>query len=136
LFLVKAGESFGKARDLLAQEITATELVVRAAEGPETVRVRLVENEALKPALMGSGAAGAGSAPRIVPGGLRQGGTSIPPRRGILPQRGAFRSPQPEVEEDADEEVPQDVQPPDDGVKQEEPLEQGLPGGDGNGNKE
>jgi hypothetical protein len=131
LFLVKAGEGFGKNRDLLAQEITARELVVRAAGGSETVRVQLVESEALKPVLMGPGATGPGVAPRGAPTTFRQSGASIPPRRSILPQRAASRPPQP-AEEDG-EQVEQDVQPPDDGVKQEELLKQGLPGGDGNG---
>ena len=136
LFLVKAGESFGKGRELLAQEITSTELVVRSAEGPETVRVGLVENEALRPTMIGSGGVGAGSASGAGAAGFRQGGASIPPRRSILPQRGAFRRPQPEAVEEAGEEVQQDAQPPDDGVKQEEPPTQGLPGGDGNGDKQ
>jgi hypothetical protein len=134
LFLVKAGESFGKVRELVAQEISATELVVRSAEGPEIVRVRLIENEALRPTLMGSGAVGAGSASGGGASGFRQGGTNIPPRRSILPQRGTLRRPQPVAEEETGEEVQQDAQPPDDGVKQEEPPTEGLPGGDGNGN--
>jgi hypothetical protein len=136
LFLVKAGESFGKGRDLLAQEITAAELVVRSAEGPETVRVRLVENEALMPTLMGSWGGGAGSVSGAGAAVFRQGGTSIPPRRSILPQRGALRRPQPEAGRETDGEVQQDTQPPDDGVKQEEPPTQGFPGGDGNGDKQ
>jgi len=135
LFLVKAGEPFGKNRDLLAQEINARELVVRAAEGPETVRVQLVESEALRPALMGPGAAGPAAGSRSMPSALRQGGANIPPRRSILPQRAVSRPPLPAAEESG-EQVEQNVQPPDDGVKKEELLEQGLPGGDGNGHSQ
>lgn len=131
LFLVKAGERFGKTRELLAQEITATELVVRAPAGPETVRVRLVENEALKPQVMGSGGAGAASAPGDGATELRQEETAAPAQRSFRRRR---TPPPPEPEEAAAAEVQQDVQPPADGVKQEEPPNQGLPGGEGNGN--
>jgi len=129
LYLVKAGERFGKSRELLAQEINATELVVRAAEGPETVRVQLVENEALKPAMLAPGGSGGVSRIPAVPGTVRPGGVSFPSRRSVLQQRASVPTPPPAEEE----EVEQDEQPPNENVNQEEPQTQELPGGEGNG---
>jgi hypothetical protein len=129
LFLVKAGERFGKSRDLLAQEITATELVVRAPAGPETVRVRLIESGALTPQVLGFGAAGANPAPGAGATEFRQGGADVPPQRSSR-----RRTPPPETGEEAAAEIQPDEQPPADGVKQEEPPKEGFPGGEGNGN--
>jgi hypothetical protein len=136
LYLVKAGDHFGKRGDLLAQEISASELVIRAAEGTQTVRVRLVENEGLKLTLIGSRSVGAGAASTEASSGMRPDGGGTASRRSILPQRGALRRPQPEATPETGEDVEQGVQPPDDGVKQEELLRQGTPGGEGNGHKE
>ena len=133
LFLVKAGERFGKYKELQAQEINATELVVRSVKGPETVRVKLIEKEVLKPAMIGSGSPDSGSAPGDMSTELLQGGSENAPTPRIPRRR---RGPPPEVQEEAAEEVKQDVQPPDDGVKQEEPLKEGIPAGEGNGNTE
>lgn len=130
LFLVKAGERFGKSQDLLAQEINATELVVRAAEGPETVRVKLVEKEALKPAMMSSGGGGASRPPEAASGMTRPGGGMFPSRRSVLQQRTPVRTAPPAEEEN----VEQDEQPPNENVTQEELIKQGLPGGEGDGN--
>lgn len=130
LFLVKAGERFGKGQELVAQEINATELVVRAVEGSETVRVKLVENEALKPALLTPGGVGGGGrSPAAVPGMARPGGGMFPSRRSILQQRAPVQT-APSAEE---EEIEVDEPSPDDNANQEEP-DQGAPGGEGNGN--
>lgn len=130
VFLVKAGERFGKGQDLLAQEINATELVVRAVEGPETVRVKLVENEALKPAMMSPGGSGVSRAPEAASGMARPGGGMFPSRRSVLQQRAPVRTAPPAEEEN----VEQDEPPPNENVTQEELIKQGLPGGEGNGN--
>ncbi|MCM2264512.1 MAG: hypothetical protein NDI73_04900 [Desulfuromonadales bacterium] len=131
LFLVKAGERFGKGQELLAQEINATELVVRAGEGSETVRVKLVENEALKPTMLTSGGGGGVSGvPGTASGMARPGGGIFPSRRSVLPQRAPLRTAPPAEAEN----VEQDEPPPNENVTQEEPGKQGLPGGEGNGN--
>lgn len=121
LSLVKAGESFGKQRDLVAKEVTASELVVGSATGPETVRIKLVENEAPTLSTMSPGALSRGAQG----GGVRPGGRAIPPRRGILQPR------QPDPEEEA---VEQEEPPPNEDVIQEEPVIEEPPSGEGNGN--
>ena len=134
LFLVKAGDRFGKSRDLLAQDITGNQLVVRAVDGEVTVRVQLIENEALKPGSMGT-RGDDGSLRRTGSSGVRSGGSALPPRRSILPRR-VVPAPQ-SVEDRSDGGDGQETQPPDDGVKQEEPPNrQVLPGGEGNGKKQ
>lgn len=126
VFLVKAGEAFGKDKTLLAKEISGRELVIGWVQGPETVRVQLIENEALKPATMSPGAESPSTG-----SGFRPGGMSIPPRRGLLPPRTPAR-PVPAPDE---EEVSEDgMQPPDDGVEQGEPPKEEAPAGEGNGN--
>jgi hypothetical protein len=126
LSLVKAGEIFGKRHELVAKEITASELVVGSADGPETVRIKMVDKEA--PATMTPGAASPGTRT----GGVRPGGMGMPPRRGILQQRAA---PPPEEPEPVEEEVVEpDVQTPEENVIQEEPPNE-LPDGEGNGNQ-
>lgn len=138
VFLVKAGEAFGKDKTLLAREISGRELVIGWVQGPETVRVQLIENEALKPATMTSGAASP-----VTGNGFRSGGTSIPPRRGLLPPRSP-RPMQPPVEQKViaeemqppveEEDIPAEMQPPDDGAEQGEPPSEEAPAGEGNGN--
>lgn len=115
--VVKAGEYLGKNRDLVVKELTASELVIGAVDGPETVRIRLTEQEAPTLATISSGAGlpGAGG------GMARPGRVAIPPRRGLL-QRPAL---QPPPEEAVEEEAP----PPIQDVPQEELLKQ-TPGGD------
>jgi hypothetical protein len=129
--VVKAGERFGKNRDLVAKEITASELVVGAVDGPETIRVRLVEKEAPSLSTMSS-AAGSPSAGN---GAVRSGGMVIPPRRGILSAPGGA-SPQAAPEEEAVEQeaVEQEEPPPIEDVIQEEPVNEEPPSGEGNGN--
>lgn len=130
LFLVKAGEAFGRDKALVAREINAKELVIGWLQGPELVRVQLIENEALKPATLAPG-----SMAQPQGSGFRPGGMAIPPRRGILPPRSAARPAAPPPEEEIiDEEVEEEPQPPDDGVEQEEPPDEEAPGGEGNGN--
>lgn len=121
--LVKAGETFGKQRDLVAKEITASELVVGSAEGPATVRILLVDNDGLTPATMTPGEASQGARSS----GVRPGGMAIPPRRGILQPRVAEPPPEEEM-------VAPDEQPPDENVIQEEPPNEEVPTGEGNGN--
>lgn len=134
VFLVKAGDRFGKQQELLAREITATELVVGAPEGMATVRVKLVEKQPLKPgsglpAAIGSGAQEKGGAT-----GLRPEGVSFPTRRPLLQQRTFPRPSVPAAaEESQNGEV--DMQPPDDGVTEEEPPQDGLPEGEDDGDK-
>lgn len=128
LFLVKAGEAFGRDKSLLAREISGKELVIGWVNGPETVRVQLIENEALKPATMSSGAASP-----LTGSGFRPGGTGIPARRGLLPPRAPAR-PVPAPAPDEDEVIEDEMLPPDDGVEQEEPPHEEAPGGEVNGN--
>ena len=123
VFLVKAGEAFGKDKTLLAREISGRELVIGWVQGPETVRVQLVENEALKPATLSPGTtSGSGSRP---------GGMSIPSRRGLLPSRAPVRPRVAPVEEEV---IADEMQPPDDGVEQGETPNEEAPAGEGNGN--
>lgn len=127
VFLVKAGERFGRSGDLFAREISASELVVGAAGVDEVVRVPLVENERLTPAVFGAGQAA--SRPGVGGTAVRPGGLGAAPRR-ILPQRSVLRAPPPEqiIDSSGTGEAP-----PDDGAQQEEPTNESLPAGEGNG---
>jgi hypothetical protein len=117
---------------LLAREITAKELVIGRRQGPETVRVQLIENEALKPATLAPGLSSPGPAKTF-----RPTGTTVPSRRGLLPPRAVARpTPPPDEEEAIEEPVDEEVQPPEDGVEQEEPPDEEAPAGEGNGNEE
>lgn len=133
IYLVKAGDHFGKGKELVAKEIGDKELVVGAAGVAEVVRVQLVENEKLTPTIFGTGE-NASSRSAAGASALRSGRPNIVPRR-ILPQRVSPRTESPPADQEA-EQVETEEQPPDDGVKQEELLKQEPPGGEGDGNKE
>ena len=137
LFLVKAGDSFGRDGDLIAQQITGSELVVGTREGTETVRVKLIEKQALKPGLSLPGGGDSALQQKDLPAGLRQGGTSFPGRRAVQQQRLLPRPAAPPTAAEESPESAEDVQSPDDGVTEEEPPQEEEPsGGEGDGDKE
>ena len=87
VFIVKAGEAFGKNDSLILREFSEKKLVIGWVKGPETVDVRFAENEALKPATMSSPPATGGGGMKLPSAGApAAGGGGFPPRR-ILPQR-------------------------------------------------
>lgn len=130
LYLVKAGDAFGKDKSLVAREITGQELVVGSIHDAATVRVKLVEKEALMPAtLSGGDNAGVRKVPGTVSGGGRPAGALLPSRRSVLQQR-ATAPPIPAGEE---AHVQEEIQPPNENETQEAPAKEGLPGGEGNG---
>jgi hypothetical protein len=136
LFLVKAGESFGRDGDLMAQQITDSELVVGTREGTETVRVKLIEKQALKPGVALPGGGGSTLLQKALPAGLRQGGVSFPGRRAVQQQR-LLQPAAPPTEAEAEQDGEQEEQPaPDDGGTQEEPPQEEPSGGEGDGDKE
>jgi len=137
LYLVKAGDSFGRQHELIARDITASELVVGSSTGTETVRVKLIEKQALKPEQMLPGGAGTSLQQKSLPVGLRQESTGFQGRR-LMPQRRLLPSPAtPPAGTDMEQELPEDEQPPpDDGEIQEEPPQEGSSGGEGDGNKD
>lgn len=113
--VVKAGEHLGKNRDLVVKELTASELVVGAVDGPETVRIRLAEQDSPTVTTISSGAVpGAGG------GAARPSGVAIPPRRGLLQRPTIQPPPQEPVEQE---------EPLNQNVTQEQLLKQ-TPGGD------
>lgn len=129
LYLVKAGDAFGREKSLIARAITPQELVVGSVTGEETVRVRLIENEALKPATLSSGGGGVREVSTGEMGAVRPGGGLFPSRRSVLRQRLATQ-PIPVEGEAAGDQQP----PPNENVTQEELLKQEPPSGEGNGN--
>lgn len=130
LFLVKAGDLFGKDRSLVAREITDRELVVGSVHDSATVRVKLLEKEALTPAtLSGGGNAGIRKVPGAVSGGGRPAGALFPARRSVLQQRTAAQP----VPADGEGSIQEDAQSPNEEVNQVEPAKKELPGGEGNG---
>lgn len=134
IYLVKAGDRFGKSNEMVAREVTPKELVIGSVSGSESVRMMLHENEKLVPSLF---SAEQGSGVRSAPTGtsLRPTGAVGMPRRNLLTPRAPVR-PAPVVEQNVDENVGQDTQPPDDGVKPEESPAGDSPSGDGNGKTE
>jgi len=137
LYLVKAGDSFGRDGDLTARQITDSELVVGTREGTETVRVKLVEKQALKPGLVLPGGGGSTLQQKALPAGLRQGGASFPGRRAVQQQRLLPQPAAPPTEAGAEQDSAQEEQPaPDDGGTQEEPPQEEPSGGEGDGDKE
>lgn len=148
VFIVKAGDVFGKNNLLVAREISDKHLVVGWTRGPETTRMELLESDAHKPAVLSSGAATGNSAQRSPAAASRPGGAGFPSRR-IFPQRDAVQPATPPEQQDevSQEESTQDenvqpdeaekgVQPPEAGVKLEELLRRKLQGGEGNGTKQ
>jgi len=148
VFIVKAGEGFGKNKQLVAKEISDKHLVIGWTRGPETTRMELLESEAHQPAVLSSGAASASSAQKTPAAGLRPGGAGFPSRR-IFPQRDAVQpATPPEQQDEVSQELSQQgedvqpkeaekgVQPPEAGVKLEELLRRKLQGGEGNGTKQ
>lgn len=148
VFIVKAGEGFGKNKQLVAKEISDKHLVIGWTRGPETTRMELLESEAYKPAVLSSGAATGSSAQRTPAAGLRPGGAGFPSRR-IFPQRDAVQpaippeqqdegsqEPSPQGDDVQPDEAEKEVQPPEAGVKLEELLRRKLQGGEGNGTKQ
>jgi hypothetical protein len=128
VYLVKAGERFGKNKELIAREITAKQLVVGWVDGPETVKVQLLENEKLQPAASsGGGSGGVTSAGPVGSLGARPGSIKIAPRRLLMPQRTTNQPPPPEEEPPPEVEA---VEPPPEDISQEELLKQGLPSGE------
>lgn len=128
VYLVKAGERFGKNKELIAREITAKQLVVGWVDGPETVKVQLLENEKLQPSTISSSSpgptpVGAGFA------GARPRAANVAPRRLLLPQR-APSTPPPAEEPPPEEPAAEAVGQPTENISQEEPLNQGLPSGE------
>ena len=124
VYLVKAGERFGKNRELIAKEISARQLVVGWVDGPETVKVQLLENEKLQPATISGASSGGLSGGPNVSGG-RPRPANIAPRRLLMPQRAPSVPP---AEEPPVEEPPPPVEEPP--PSQEELLQQGLPSGE------
>lgn len=130
LYLVKAGDMFGRDKSLVAREITGQELVVGSIHDAATVRVKLVEKEALMPTVL---SAGGGSDLSRLPGsaaGLsRPAGGAFPSRRSVLQQRAAV----PPIPAGGETRVQEEIQPPNENETQEAPAKEGLPGGEGNG---
>ncbi len=126
VFLVKAGERFGKEKELIAREITAKHLVVGWVDGPETVKVQLLENEKLQPATISGGAVG--RVPSTISGGVSSKPVITAPRRRLLPQRAPSVPPAEELP--PGEQLPEGNQPPPENISQEELLKQGLPSGE------
>ena len=100
-------------------------------DGPETVKVQLLENEKLQPTTISSPSSGpsrggAGFA------GARPTSANVTPRRLLMPQR-TQSAPPPAVklppEEPVDEDEDEDEDQPTENISQEELLEQGLPSG-------
>jgi len=132
LYLVKAGERFGKNKELIAKEITAKQLVVGWVDGPETVKVQLLENEKLQPTTISSPSSGT-SRGGVGFAGARPGAAKVAPRRLLMPQRTPSVPPpavKPPSEEPVDEDEGEDEGQPTENISQEELLEQGLPSGE------
>ena len=103
VFIIKAGEAFGKNDSLILREFSEKKLVIGWVKGPETVDVQFAENEALKPATMSSPPATGGAGKKAPSAGApAAGGGGFPPRR-ILPQR---ILPQRPVEQPAEQPAP------------------------------
>lgn len=132
VYLVKAGDRFGRDGELVAREIDEKELVVGSADIAEVVRVRLMENEALTPTIFGGGGA-ASARPTADGSSLRTRGITPPLRRGAPPRAVQQNPPVPnDITGDATMEEPL----PDDGAIQEGRPKQGLPDGEGDGNSQ
>ena len=102
-----------------------------------TVRVKLIEKQALKPGMALPGEGGSMLRQQALPAGLRQGGTSFPGRRAVPQQRLLPRPVTPPSEAEAKQDSEQEEQPaPDDGGTQEEPPQEEPSGGEGDGDKE
>ena len=128
VYLVKAGERFGKNKELIAREITARQLVVGWVDGPETVKVQLMENEKLQLTTISSGSSGSPSTGAGFSGARPRAG-NLAPRRLLTPQR-APSTPPPAVEPPPEEPVAEPVEQPTENISQEELLKQGLPSGE------